>query len=46
MPFGNTHFSLGVTGGTQGYLGALGQLNAVPASKNAQRFDLQVTGSK
>ena len=46
VPFGNTHFTLGVTGGTQGYLGALGQLNAVPAAKNAQRFDLQVTGSK
>ncbi len=46
VPFGNTRFRLGVTGGTQGYLGALGQLKAVPAAKNAQRFDLQVTGSK
>jgi hypothetical protein len=46
VPFGKTHFSLGVTGGTHAYLGALGQLNAVPAAKNAQRFDLQVTGSK
>jgi hypothetical protein len=46
VPFGNTHFTLGVTGGTKAYLGALGQLTAVPAAKNAQRFDLQVTGSK
>jgi hypothetical protein len=46
VPFGNTHFVLGVTGGTQGYLGALGQLNAAPAARNAQRFDLQVTGSR
>ena len=46
VPFGKTHFTLGVTGGTQAYVGALGQLNAVPAAKSAQRFDLQVTGSK
>jgi hypothetical protein len=46
VPFGKTHFTLGVTGGTHAYLGALGQLNAVPAAKNAQRFDLQVTDSK
>jgi hypothetical protein len=46
LPFGKTHFSLGVTGGTRAYVGALGQLNAEPAAKNAQRFDLQVTGSK
>jgi hypothetical protein len=46
VPFGNSHFTLGVTGGTHTYLGALGQLNAVPAAKNAQRFDLQVTNSK
>jgi hypothetical protein len=45
VPFGNTHFTLGVTGGTHAYLGALGQLNAVAAARNAQRFDLQVTGS-
>jgi hypothetical protein len=46
VPFGQTHFALGVTGGTHAYLGALGQLTAAPAAKNAQRFDLQVTGSK
>jgi hypothetical protein len=45
VPFGQTHFTLGVTGGTHTYLGALGQLSAAPAAKNAQRFDLQVTGS-
>ena len=43
VQFGSNHFTLGVTGGTKAYLGALGQLNAVPAAKNAQRFDLQVT---
>ena len=46
VKFGSSHFSLGVTGGTQAYLGALGQLNSVPAARNAQRFDLQVTASK
>jgi hypothetical protein len=46
VPFGKTRFTLGVTGGTHAYLGALGQLNAVPAAKNAQRFDLQVTASR
>jgi hypothetical protein len=42
--FGVTHFTLGITGGTQTYFGALGQVDSVPAAKNAQRFDLQVTG--
>jgi hypothetical protein len=46
VAFGETHFTLGVTGGTHSYLGALGQLSSVPAAKNAQRFDLQVTNSK
>jgi hypothetical protein len=46
VPFGQTHFALGVTGGTHAYLGALGQLTAAPAARNAQRFDLQVTASK
>ncbi len=44
VPFGATHFTLGVTGGTHGYFGALGQVDSVPAAGNAQRFDLQVTG--
>jgi hypothetical protein len=43
--FGQTRFTLGVVGGTRAYLGALGQLRAAPAAKNAQRFDLQVKGS-
>ncbi len=43
VTFGQTHFALGVTGGTHAYLGALGQLNATPAARSAQRFDLQVT---
>jgi hypothetical protein len=46
VPFGQTHFTLGVTGGTHAYVGALGQLKSVPAAKNAQRFDLQVTDSR
>jgi hypothetical protein len=44
VTFGATHFTLGVTGGTRAYLGALGQVDSVPAAGNAQRFDLQVTG--
>ena len=43
--FGQTHFALGVTGGTHAYLGALGELTAQPAARQAQRFDLQVTSS-
>jgi hypothetical protein len=41
--FGAAHFTLGVTGGTHAYFGALGQVNSVPAAGNAQRFDLRVT---
>jgi hypothetical protein len=44
VPFGAGRFTLGVTGGTRGYFGALGQLDARPAAGNAQRFDLRVTG--
>jgi hypothetical protein len=44
VPFGAAHFTLGVTGGTRAYFGALGQLDSVPAAGNAQRFDLEVTG--
>jgi hypothetical protein len=40
--FGATHFTLGVTGGTHAYLGALGQVDSAPAAGNAQRFDLRV----
>jgi hypothetical protein len=46
VPFRAKHFTLGVTGGTHGYFGALGQLDSVPAAGNAQRFDLQVTGQR
>jgi hypothetical protein len=42
--FGGTHFTLGVTGGTNAYFGALGQVDSVPAARNAQRFDLHLTG--
>jgi hypothetical protein len=44
VPFGAGRFTLGVTGGTRAYFGALGQLDSVPAAGNAQRFDLEVTG--
>jgi len=44
VQFGGKHFSLGITGGTQAYFGALGQVDSVPAARNAQRFDLRVTG--
>jgi hypothetical protein len=46
VPFGGTHFTLAITGGTHAYLGALGQVESVPAAGNAQRFDLQVTGQR
>jgi len=44
VPFGASHFTLAVTGGTRAYFGALGQVNSVPAAGIAQRFDLHVTG--
>jgi hypothetical protein len=44
VKFGGTHFTLGITGGTHAYFGALGQANSRPAAGNAQRFDLNVTG--
>lgn len=44
VPFGVTHFTLGVTGGTRTYFGALGQVGSAPAAGNVQRFDLHVTG--
>jgi hypothetical protein len=44
VPFGASRFTLGVTGGTRAFFGALGQLDSVPAAGNAQRFDLKVIG--
>jgi len=44
VPYGASHFELGVTGGTRAYFGALGQVSSKPATGNAQRFDLRVTG--
>jgi hypothetical protein len=44
VPFGASHFALGVIGGTRAYFGALGQVNSTPASGNAQRFVLRMTG--
>ncbi len=45
VPFGGTHFTLGVIGGTRAYFGALGQVDSIPAvgkATKAQRFDVQV----
>ena len=44
VKFGGTHFTLAITGGTQAYFGALGQVDSVPAAGKSQRFDLQVKG--
>ena len=46
VPFGASHFTLAVTGGTKAYFGALGQVDSVPASGNAQRFDLHMSGTQ
>jgi hypothetical protein len=42
--FGASHFALGVTGGTHSFFGALGEVGSSPATGNAQRFDLRLTG--
>ena len=44
VPFGASHFAMGVTGGTNTYFGALGQVDSAAASGNAQRFVLRMTG--
>jgi hypothetical protein len=44
VKFGGTDFTLGVTGGTNTYFGALGQVSSAPAVGNAQRFDLHLSG--
>jgi hypothetical protein len=44
VAFGSNNFILSITGGTDSYLGALGQVTSRPAAKNSQRFDLQVEG--
>jgi hypothetical protein len=43
--FGAKHFTMGVTGGTNTFLGALGQVYSVPGAGAAQRFDLHLTGA-
>jgi hypothetical protein len=40
--FDGTRFTLGVSGGTNQYLGALGQVSATPAAGKAERLDLQL----
>jgi hypothetical protein len=46
--FDQPTFTLGVVGGTKGYLGVKGQVTASPAKHNAQRFDFVIApqGSK
>lgn len=44
VPFGAARFELGVTGGTQAFFGALGQVDSAPSAGNAQRFTLRMTG--
>ena len=43
--FDGTRFLLSVTGGTDSYIGALGQVSATPAAKNAERLVLQLQGN-
>jgi hypothetical protein len=40
--FNGTRFTLSVTGGTGGYLGALGEVRASPAPGNAERLDVRL----
>jgi hypothetical protein len=43
--FDGTRFILSVTGGTDKYIGALGEVKATPAAKNAERLQLQLVGT-
>ena len=43
--FNGKRFTLGVTGGTGRYLGALGEVRASPAAKNAERLELRLIES-
>ena len=43
--FDGTRFLLSVTGGTDSYIGALGQVSAAPAAKDAERLVLQLEGT-
>ena len=43
--FDGTRFLLSVTGGTDSYIGALGQVSATPTAKNAERLVLQLQGN-
>jgi hypothetical protein len=40
--FDGTRFTLGVSGGTGSYLGALGEVRASPAARNAERLEVRL----
>jgi hypothetical protein len=42
IDFNSSKFTIVVSGGTNGYLGARGQANVVPAAHGAQRIDFQL----
>lgn len=44
IDFDSAGFTIVVTGGTQKYLGARGQLDVVPSPKNTQRLDFELIG--
>jgi hypothetical protein len=41
--FGSTHFTLGISGGTETYRGANGQIVATPGAKNAERLAVRLS---
>jgi hypothetical protein len=44
--FNGKRFTLSITGGTGRYIGALGELRAAPAARNAERLELRLLGSR
>jgi hypothetical protein len=44
--FNGTRFTLSVSGGTSRYLGALGEVRAAPAGRNAERLELRLLASQ
>jgi hypothetical protein len=46
VAFNGTRFMLSVSGGTGRYVGALGDVRASPAARNAERLELRLLGSR